>query len=183
MPTKKTNKLFDINLILHKIGIKEKQQVADLGCGKFEYFVLPVAHLVGEKGSVYAVDILREAVEEIKKAALYHNLKQVKALWSNLEIFKGTRIESASLDHALIINVLNQSTKKLEILREASRLLKIGGRLLIIDWKLSASPFGPDPNRRVNPEAIKEAAPQLGLSLVEEFEAGPFHYGLIFNKL
>lgn len=181
--TRNKNQLFDIDFILNKLKIEESSKVADLGCGKFEYFVKPIAEKLGSKGVVYGVDILQDTVENIKKSAWENNLKQVKAVWSDLEVYKGTKINSSSIDRALIINVLNQSSKKADILKEALRLLKTNGLLLIIDWQLTASPLGPEPNRRVNPEAIKEAAPKLGLELLEEFTPGPYHFALIFNKL
>lgn len=175
--------LFDINFILNKIAITEGQRVAELGCGNFGYFVFPVAKLVGPRGRVFAIDILKNTLEDIKKRALQENLQQIKTVWSNLEIFKGAKIESASLDQALLINILHQSDKKIEILREASRMLKNGSRLLIVEWKNSASPFGPKTEKRVSKESLKEAASRLGLNLDTEFEAGPYHYGLIFHKL
>lgn len=181
--TKNKNQLFDIDFILNKLKIDSENKVADLGCGKFEYFVKAIAERVGSKGIVYGVDILQDTVENIKKSAWENNLKQVKAVWSDLEIYKGTKINSSSIDKALIINVLNQSSKKAEILKEAVRLLKTNGLLLIVDWQLTASPLGPEPSRRVNPEAIKDAAPKLGLELVEEFSPGPYHFALIFTKL
>ncbi len=180
---KNKNKLFDIDFILNKLKIESTHNIADLGCGKFEYFIKPIAEKVGSKGTVYGVDILQDTVENIKKSAWENNLKHVKAVWSDLEVYKGTKIDSSSLDRALIINVLNQSTKKAEILKEAVRLLKTNGLLLIIDWQLTASPLGPEPHRRVNPEAIKDAAPKLGLQLLDEFTPGPYHFALIFNKL
>lgn len=174
--------LFDINAILNKIAIREGDCVAELGCGNFGYFVFPVARLLGQRGHLYAVDILKPTLEEIKKRALVENLQHIETVWSNLEIFKGTKIENSSLDYALLINTLNQSTKRVEILRETVRMLKSGGRLLIVEWKNSASPFGPDIDKRVSKEAIKQAAPKLGLVLASEFEAGTYHYGLIFYK-
>ncbi len=181
---KQTNyQLFDINLILNKLKINKSFKVADLGCGKFEYFVKPLAEKVGSDGLVYGVDILQDTVENIKKSAWEYNLKQVKAIWGDLEIYGSTKINSSSLDRVLLVNVLNQSQKKKEILQEAVRILKTNGLFLIIDWQLTASPLGPEANRRVNPEAIKEAAPRLGLKLIEEFNPGPYHFALIFNKL
>jgi len=175
--------IFDINLILNKLKIKESFKIADLGCGKFEYFVKPLAERVGSDGLVYAVDILQDTVEDIKKSAWQYNLKHIKAIWSDLEVYRGTKINSSSLDRVLLINVLNQSQKKKEILQEAIRILKTNGLFLIIDWQLTASPLGPEPNRRVNPETLKEVASRLGLKLVDEFNPGPYHFALIFNKL
>lgn len=176
------NLIFDINFILNKISITEGQKVAELGCGNFGYFVFPVAHLVGGRGRVFAIDILKNTLEDIKKRAMLENLQQIETVWSNLEIFKGTKIESSSLDQALLINILHQSEKRAEILREAVRMLKTGSRLLIVEWKKIASPIGPKTEQKVNKESIKTAAPKLGLSLETEFEAGPYHYGLIFHK-
>lgn len=182
LEAKKTG-LFDIKAILDKMSLEEKQHIAELGCGNFGFFVFPLAKLVGRQGKIYAVDILRPTLEEIKKRANRENLPQVEIIWSNLEIFKATKIETNSLDAALIINTLHQSEKKIEILRESIRLLKRGGKLLIVEWKPAASPFGPPIEKRIKIESLKAAAPKVGLSIQEEFEAGPYHYGLILTKL
>ncbi len=183
MPEIKRTALFDIATILSKMGLGERQHVADLGCGNFGFFVYPLARLVGKQGKVYAVDILKSTLEEIKKESKKENLPQVVTVWSNLEIFKATKIETSSLDHVLLINVLHQSDKKIEVLREAIRLLKRGGQMLIIEWKNADSPLGPTPEKRVNLDSLKAAAPKIGLDIKEEFVAGPFHFGLILTKL
>jgi len=183
MPDIKKTALFDIGAILSKMGIEEKQQVAELGCGNFGFFVFPLARLVGRQGKVYAVDILQPTLQEIKAVATKENLPQITTVWSNLEIFKATKIETSSLDCGLLVNVIHQSDKKIEIIREAIRLLKRGGKLLIIEWNSSDLPFGPDPAKRVNVEAIKGAALKVGLMVKEQFAAGPYHYGLILTKL
>ncbi len=183
MSDNKKTILFDIDGILRKIAIEEGQKVAELGCGNFGFFVWPLAKLVGRRGQVYAVDILRSTLEEVKLHALKENLPQVKTIWSNLEIFKATNVETSSLDTALLVNVLHQSDKRSEILREAIRMLKRGGKLLIVEWGNSDSPFGPSLEKRVKLDSLKAAAPKIGLDIEEEFSAGPYHYGLILIKL
>jgi ubiquinone/menaquinone biosynthesis C-methylase UbiE len=165
------------------MDIGERQQVAELGCGNFGFFAFPLARLVGRQGKVYAVDILKSTLEEIKKEAVKDNLPQIIPIWSNLEIFKATNIETNSLDNAFLINTLHQSDKKIEILREAIRLLKRGGKLLIIEWKSIDSPLGPAAEKRVKIESLKNVTAKIGLDIKEEFEAGPYHYGLILIKL
>ncbi|MFA7087909.1 MAG: methyltransferase domain-containing protein [Patescibacteria group bacterium] len=183
MPEIKKTALFNIQMILDKLGVNEKQQTAELGCGNFGFFVFPLARLVGKQGRVYAVDILKTTLEEIKKEATKENLPQIITVWSNLEMFKATKIETNSLDNALLVNVLNQSEKRAEILRESVRLLKRGGKLLIVEWKNSDSPLGPSPEKRVKLDSLKNASFKLGLDISNEFEAGPYHYGLILTKL
>ncbi len=183
MPKNSPTEMFDINLILHKISVQEGQTVAELGCGHFGHFVFPVAKLIGKKGILYAVDILPVVLDEVKRRAYTENLPQIKTVWSNLEIWKGTKIEASSLDMALIINVLSQSEKKVEIIREAVRMLKGGGKLLIVDWKTDALLFGPEPKYRLRPEALKQAAPKLSLTIIEEFEVGTTYHAFILKKL
>ena len=101
MPEIKKTALFDITAILSKIGIGEKQSVAELGCGNFGFFVFPIARLVGRYGRVYAVDVLKSTLEQIAREAKKENFTQIYPVWSNLEIFKATKIETNSLKTAL----------------------------------------------------------------------------------
>ena len=175
--------MFDISFILNKIKIEENQRVAELGCGNFGYFVFPIAQIVGKRGTVYAVDVMKPALSEIESKAKSEHLNQISTVWSDLEVFKATKIESNSLDRALLVNVLNQSRHRADILRESVRLLKTDGKILVIEWNEHEAPIGPDSDHKVNREAIKDACPKLGLKFEDEFEAGPYHYGLIMKKL
>ncbi len=175
--------LVNVSLILSKAQVKEKTKVADLGCGSSGHFIFPSAKLVGKNGMVYAVDILRTVLETVKRRARAENLPNIKIIWSNLEVFGATAIEAGSLDVAMLINTLYQSHKRSEILRESIRLLKKNGRLVIVEWKDVAAPFGPPPEERVNKELIDNSVKKYGLRPDEEFEAGQYHYGLIYIKL
>lgn len=176
------NTLIDAGFILNKAQVQEKMKVADLGCGSSGHFVFPAAKMVGSKGIIYAVDILRTVLETINKRARADNLANIKTIWSNLEIFGATKIESGSLDIVLLINTLYQSHKRAEILRESIRLLKKNGRLVIVEWKNIAAPFGPPAEEKVKKELVDNGAKKLGLKSDEEFEAGQYHYGLIYSK-
>jgi ubiquinone/menaquinone biosynthesis C-methylase UbiE len=179
----KKTALFDITAILNKIAVEERQRVAELGCGNFGFFTFPLARLVGRSGKVYAVDIIKSTLIEIKDRATKNNLPQIIPIWSNLEVFKATNIDASSLDRALLINVLHQSDKRAEIIREATRMLKRNGRLLIVEWNSADSPLGPKPDKRLKIESLKSAVTKLGLNIQEEFVAGPYHYGLVLIKL
>jgi ubiquinone/menaquinone biosynthesis C-methylase UbiE len=180
--TNNKNILFDINFILNKISLSQREKIAELGCGNFGYFVFPAATMVGPLGKLYAVDILKTTLEDIKKRAMQDNLKQIETIWSNVEVFKGTKIANSSLDKVFLINILNQSDKKHDIIREAVRMLKNSAKLLVVEWKSIDSPIGPIQEKRIHKNTLKEIAPRMNLILEEEFEAGPYHYGLIFHK-
>ena len=176
------NALLDVNYILKKIEIGQNMFVADLGCGSSGHFIFPISQMVGKRGRVYAVDILKTVLESINRRIKQENIENMQTVWTDLEVFKATRIEAGSLDVALLANTLYQSQKRSEILRESARLLKKNGKLVIVEWKNIASHFGPPPEMQVNKEQMKIAAAKLGLVLEEEFDAGIYHYGLVFFK-
>ncbi len=177
------NLLLDVDQVLKSVPISSEEKVADLGCGNFGYFTFSTAKMVGKRGVVYAVDIMKSSLQEIEKKSLEDNLSQVKTIWSNLELWQATKIETASLDTVLLVNTLYQSDKRSDILREAIRMLKNKGKVLIVEWESTDIPFGPEPEKRVKKQGIIDAAPRLGLQLEKEFKAGKYHFGLVLIKV
>lgn len=168
--------------VFSKISIEEGMMIGDLGCGNLGYFALTSAKMIGKKGIVYAVDVLKSALSAVEARAKHEGLENVKMIWSNLEIEGATKIPEESLDMAFIHNVLFQSEKSDSIVKEARRLLKSGAKLMIIDWLKIGAPFGPPVGDRIDPEKVKKIAQTANLTIVEEFSAGPYHFGLIFKK-
>jgi len=176
------SELIDAKKVFKKLGIAQGMLVADLGCGSAGHFVFPAASMVGDTGTVYAVDILKTVLQGIESRAKLELFSNVHTLWSNLEIYEATDIGNNKVDIAMVNTVLFQTKKHGDVLKEAARVIKPGGKLLVIDWKITAAPLGPPVEDRVKPEEVIGLAEKLGLQEPEEFDAGPYHYGLIFIK-
>lgn len=177
------NELLKID-VFKKIGLEEGMAVGDLGCGNLAYYAFGSAKAVGKKGKVYAVDILKTALNVVANRTKQEGLDEIiKTVWSNLEIIGATNIASGSLDAAFIHNVLFQADAHENFLKETSRLLKLGGKLMIIDWKKTGAPFGPPVKDRPDPKIIMQLATDAGFEFLEEFDAGPYHFGLVFKKI
>ncbi len=174
--------LIDPLTILSHLDIHDGDTVADLGCGGGGHFVGPLAKAVGAKGKVYAVDIQKNVLKLVEGKMRQEHILNVIPVWSDLERGGIADIPSGSCDLSVLINILFQNTKHDRIVQEASRMIKSMGRVMVIDWKTSGSPFGPPSDRRVSAQQVKDIAQVLNLSLLEEFDAGPYHYGLIFKK-
>ena len=174
--------LLNVQEIIKKLEIKDSYVIADLGCGGGGHFVAPLAELAGKTGKVYALDIQKGVLEVVKGKMAQQKITNVTYVWSNLEVYGAATIPDASCDLALIVNVLFQNTDHSSILKESARFLRIGGRLGIIDWKHIASLFGPPQNIRIDPKKIKDLGFSLGLTWYDEFDAGPYHFGIIFRK-
>lgn len=182
MPVSGGNQLIDPKKIFERVGLKQGDKIADLGCGGAGHFTFPAAELVGESGMVYAVDILKSVLESIDSEVRLHNYKNIKTVWSDVERFGATKIPDRGLDLVLLINILFQSKNHAGIIKEASRMIRSFGRLLVVDWKQTGAPFGPDIKDRVPKESVISLAQAHGLDLVDDFDAGQYHYALLFQK-
>ena len=175
------NELLDPGELLGRLGVRRGSRVADLGCGGAGHFIIPAAQLVGTNTNVYAVDILKSVLRSVTSKAAMEGVNNIKPVWSNLEVFGATKIPEKSLDFALLINILFQSKDDESIIREAVRLLKPGGKLLVVDWSKIPSSLGPAADDRISSEEVKSIAKKLKLNLIDEFDAGNYHFGLIFT--
>lgn len=176
------NELINAKEFLAKVGISEGMRVGDLGCGARGYFALQAAKMVGKRGLVYAVDILQSALEGVMGNARLLGIDNLKTVWADLAKYKATKIPAGSLDFALLINILFQADKDDDIIKEAVRLIKPNGKLVICDWKKTSAPFGPLVKYRPDPEELKRVLDEFGWATKKEFEAGPYHFALIFEK-
>jgi ubiquinone/menaquinone biosynthesis C-methylase UbiE len=168
--------------LLERVGIREGQRVADLGCGSLGHFVFPAAQLVGGKGVVYAVDIQKSVLEHVEHLAKDQQFFNVYPVWSDIEVYRATHIEPESLDLTLLINNLFLAQNRESLVREMARLTRPGGRIVVVEWKASQTPLGPAADRRISVEDAKKELKSPLIKFYDEFEAGPYHYGLIYLR-
>ncbi len=164
------------NEVLRNIDLKENMVAADFGCGSGGW-VIPLAKKL-EDGRVYAIDILEEPLSALRAKMKLAKISNIKAVLANVE--EGTEIFEQSCDLVLMTNLLFQVEDKQKVFQEANRVLRKNGIILVVDWKSDAS-LGPG-RAKVSPEQVKEIAQETGLRPEKEFEAGSYHYGLLFTK-
>jgi ubiquinone/menaquinone biosynthesis C-methylase UbiE len=160
--------------------IKSGFYVADFGCGS-GYFTLPLAELVGKEGQVTAVDVLENVLQLIQKRAESNGIFNIKTVHANLEKERGSNLRETSQDIVFLANILFQSKEKEAILKEAVRVLKPGGKMIVIDW-LPDNYFTTDKGWRISPEELKKMTSKLELRFEEAFQPDSYHYGLIYTK-
>lgn len=168
--------------ILEHVDVRARMHIADLGCGALGHFVFPAAELVGSKGVVYAVDILRDALEMIDRRAEQQGFSQVRTVWSDIDVYGGTHIPEGSVDMVLLVNNLFLSQNPEALAKEIARLTKRGGKVVVIDWKTTVTPVGPPIERRVSKEEARSFMTIPEFEPFDSFEAGPCHYGLVFQR-
>ncbi|MEO5928134.1 MAG: methyltransferase domain-containing protein [Patescibacteria group bacterium] len=182
MTTRSGTELVNPFKLLERVGISAEMRVADLGCGALGHFVFPAAQLVGPKGVVYAVDIQRAVLEQVEKTAKSEQMFNIKCVWSDIDVYGATRIDPGSLDLTLLINNLYLSQNRPQLVREMARLTRPEARLVVVEWKTISTPIGPPVAQRISHDDAKAALVSPFFKLADEFEAGPYHYGLIYTR-
>jgi len=167
--------------VIHLLELKEGSQFADFGSGSGAY-VLAAAPLVGQTGTVYAVDIQKDLLLKLKQGVADSGNTNVRFLWCNFEEVGATQLPDNSLDIVVISNTLFQLENKGGALKEAKRVLKDAGKLYLIDWSESYKGMGPDKDLVVIKSNALDFATASGFVLQGEFNPGEHHYGLILNK-
>ena len=169
------------DIIVESFGLLSGMKVADFGSGS-GYFTILIAKKIGENGVVTAVDIMENALETVRARASAGGLNNLQTIRADLEVLGGSGLADSSQDIVLLANILFQSSKRSEIVKEAKRVLLPGGALIFIDWKKGGGGLGPPEANRVDAQEIKSIFENEGLSFVREIDAGAFHYGLIYKK-
>lgn len=167
--------------VVREFGATPGMRIADFGCGAGHIGIL-VAQQVGKDGHVIALDIMEDKIDSIKARAKAAGLENIEAKRANLEVLGNTGIGDGTQDMVLLINILFQSNKKQDILKETKRVLKDGAQAILVDWKKGGGGFGPPDNLRTDIADMQSIFVAEGFVFVRQFNAGQFHYGLIFKK-
>lgn len=162
--------------ILNNLDLREDMAAADFGCGAGGW-TIPLAKKLKE-GKVYAIDILEEPLSVLKSRANFEKIFNIEAIRADVE--KRTPLSSDSVDLVLMTNLLFECEDKKAVLEEGKRVLKAGGKILIVDW-IKDNPLTEE-IEYVSFDEIKKIAKDLNLELEKEFEAGAYHLALILIK-
>lgn len=162
------------------LGLEKGMHVADFGAGSGFYAII-AARAVGDKGKVYAIDIQKDLLVRLKNQAAKEHVLNVEIIWGDLEKMGGTKLREFVVDRVLITNILFQIENKENVAKEALRILKPGGKVLLIDWRDSFGGLGPHQKDVLPAERAKEIFEAAGFVLERKVEAGDHHYGFLFK--
>src|SRR3989344_1029467 len=159
-------------VIVEGFSLEPGMKVADFGSGS-GYFTILMAKKVGDSGAVTALDIMESALETVRAKALAVGLKNLQTTRADLEALGGSALPDNSQNIVLLANILFQSPKKPEIIKEARRVLVSGGLIIVIDWKKEANGgLGPPAELKIDKQELQSVLEQEGLSFVNNIDAG-----------
>jgi len=163
--------LFDVPLILSRLGLDRCRDVAELGCG-YGTFTVPVAEAIS--GTLYTFDV--DSAMLARTAERAAGLRVVCEQRDVMEAGFGVRV-----DAVLLFNILH-CERPIELLRHAAGALREKGVVVVIHWRHGETPRGPDLNIRPRPEQVMAWAAEANLKpLGDVIDLPPWHYGLRFT--
>ncbi|MBI5405675.1 methyltransferase domain-containing protein [Candidatus Kaiserbacteria bacterium] len=162
-----------------QLGLREGMRVGDFGAGSGHY-ARAAAAVVGGSGKVYAVDVQGDVLKHLKLNTHVHHQSAIDTVWGDIEKPGGTHLRDASLDAVILANTFFQIENRFGCLGEIKRVLKSGGKLMVVDWAGSYGGMGPAHDRVVSEHEAEAFFIGGGFHKVKSFRAGPHHYGIIF---
>jgi ubiquinone/menaquinone biosynthesis C-methylase UbiE len=166
---------------LQAAKLRDAERVADFGAGS-GFFTRAAGRLVGGRGLVWAVDVHQELLPRVKKLALEEGLNNIEVVHGNVERLGGSHLPEDNFDLVIISNLLFGAEHKEQIVKEAKRVLRPGGRVLVIDWSDSFGGMGPHPDHVVTADHAQTLFELGGFSYLGPVNAGSHHWGFLARK-
>jgi ubiquinone/menaquinone biosynthesis C-methylase UbiE len=167
--------------MLAACNIQATDTVADFGAGSG--FMSRAVASTTTSGTVFAVEINRDLVARLAHEVQEKQIKNIHPLWGDIEIDGGSKLASGSVDMVILSNILFQLDDKHGCIKEALRVVKPNGRILIIDWSESFGGMGPAPHHVFAKQMAEDLFMKYGCTkLSDSLPAGEHHYAILFKK-
>lgn len=171
---------FNIQDILLKLELNASiNNVVEFGSG-YGTFTLPAAKIIN--GNIYAYEIDDLMIKRLRERSKQQNISNIKILNQDF-MEKGTELSDNSIGFVMLFNILH-TENPLGLLKEAYRILNIGGKVGIIHWVYSeTTPRGPSLAIRPKPEQCLQWMELSGFNLLKPIQFfPPYHYGILGIK-
>lgn len=180
---KSSQEVINATFFMEEWGPQAGESMLDLGCGN-GYLAMAASRSVGQSGLVYALDVDREWVRESEAAAADLGVDNVR--WIAGDATREIPLEKQSVDYVLMANILHGFTANRElssVMSEVNRVLRPGGKLVIVEFKKADTGFGPPMEIRLKPDEIANTLAPFGYSLAHTANCGVYHHQTTLRRL
>src|SRR5262249_758243 len=118
--------------LMKALKLRPGDVVADIGAGS-GYFTFRISSEVGPKGKVYAVDIQKEMLDQIRQRMRTNRVTNVEPI---LGTITDPKLPAASVDLILMVDVYHEFSHPYEMTEAMLKALKPGGRLVFVEYRL-----------------------------------------------
>lgn len=165
---------------LSGLELHQGLRVADLAAGS-GFFARAAAELVAP-GEVWAIDPDSALLARLKHLSEAEGLRNIEVMQGDIERKEGSHLPAASYDVVLLVNALFAARHKERVAAEAHRIVKRGGRALLVDWSGSHGGLGPHPDHVVGKDDACKIFEAAGFLQQGTVHTGAYHWGVILRK-
>jgi arsenite methyltransferase len=162
--------------VLTALAIEPGEVIADIGAGS-GYFTFRLAHHVGDKGRVYAVDISPDMIRHLNRRIRELKAMNVTAILADAD---DPLLAVASIDRFFFSDSWHHIENQSKYLSLIKKMLKPGGEIIMIDFHKKELPVGPPMQMKIAREDVIRQMESNGFRLTKEHTFLPYQYFLEF---
>ncbi len=166
------------SLLLTNLGLQPGHTVCDMGCGN-GYYALRIAQLIGNNGTVLAVDIQAEMLELLRKRMEDQRIENVVPVLGSVH---DPRLMPGSCDLVLLVDVYHEFSHPELMLAAIRRALKPGGRVALVEFRAEDPDVPIKELHKMSKKQIMKEFPANGFKLVEQFDELPWQHVLFLER-
>lgn len=170
-------KIQNPDLIWEKLALDSPQTLIDVGAGT-GFFAKPFSDKL-ENGTVYACDTSETMLEWMTAHVMEEYGKKISLVKSEEA---NIPLDDNIADLVYMINLHHELDEPENMVKECARLLKDGGKLMIIDWKKEEMTFGPPIEIRVEESTVEQQLNSAGFTNIVCHQDLPHHFFIVANK-
>jgi arsenite methyltransferase len=178
---KASRKQSRVDEILKTLNIQPGQTIADIGSGG-GFFTFLFSHIVGDKGTVYAIDTNEDFLDYINSQAAENGLTNIKTVLATEE---SILIPHHSVDLVFVRNVYHHLQNRIQYFTQVKHLLSPSARISIIEYSRQGSilSFHRRCGHNVPQEIIVEEMSKAGYTVSTSFDFLPVQSFTIFTPI
>jgi ubiquinone/menaquinone biosynthesis C-methylase UbiE len=163
--------------VMTALDLKAGETVADIGAGS-GYFTFRLAAHVGDKGTVWAVDVSPEMILHLNRRVRDAGAWNVRTILAPPD---DPLLADASVDRFLIVDTWHHIEDQAGYLTLMKKMLRPGGQVVMIDFQKKELPVGPPLSIKIAREDLIRQMEDAGFRLAREHMFLPYQYFLIFT--
>lgn len=152
--------------------------VADIGAGT-GYFNPHLAAAVGADGAVIAVDIEASLVEHMAARAQQEGTPQVQARLGRPD---DPALSSGEVDLVLLVDTYHHIDGRVAYFGRLLDAVKVGGRLVVVDFKPGDIPIGPPESHRIPLDKVQAELTEAGWVADSTLDLLPYQFVVVMVR-
>ena len=162
--------------VMGALGLKAGEVIADIGAGS-GYFTFRLAHHVGDRGKVYAVDVSPDMIRHINRRIRELKAKNGVSILADPD---DPLLPEGSVDRFFFSDSWHHIENQTKYLSLMKKILKPGGEIIMIDFHKKELPVGPPMQMKIAREDLIKQMGTNRFRLTKEHTFLPYQYYLVF---